>query len=207
MDISIIIPALNEEAKIARDIEAASVFMNENGLKGEIIVVDDGSLDQTTAKASSVKVTGSVRLKVIRNDHRMGKGYSVRRGILESSGIYVMFADAGLVVPFKCALTGLGLIKSGACEIAHGSRKTEGTVIARKSSFRRRLSSLVFNLITRLLLGLPSWMRDTQCGFKVYKGDVARKVYAEAKCDGFAFDLEIIVLAIKNGIKTCEFPD
>jgi dolichyl-phosphate beta-glucosyltransferase len=206
MDISIIIPALNEDAKIARDVQAASDFISENGFTGEIIVVDDGSSDRTSAVASAVKVQGKVIVKILRNEQKMGKGYAVRRGILESCGDYVMFADAGHVVPFGNALKGLGMIKYEGYGIANGSRKTEGTVITRKSSLRRRINSIIFNTVTRIVLGLPAWMKDTQCGFKVYKGDVARRIYASAKCNGFAFDLEIIVLAIRMGIKIGEFP-
>ena len=206
MDISIIIPALNEEAKIAHDVATASAFIAGNGFKGEIIIVDDGSSDQTSTRASSVKVSDSAGVRIIRNERRMGKGYSVRRGILASSGDYVMFADAGNVVPFKCALTGLGMIKAGSCEIAHGSRKTASSVIVKKSSLLRRINSIVFNFVTRLVFGLPDWMRDTQCGFKIYKGALARKLYSEAKCNGFAFDLEVIVLALKQGVKLGEFP-
>ena len=104
MDISIVIPVFNESKKIGADIEAASAFLKDNHLAGEIIVVDDGSDDGTSEAAKSVAVSPMVELEVIRYDDQRGKGYAVRTGIGKTSGEYVMFADSGHCVPYRFAL-------------------------------------------------------------------------------------------------------
>ncbi len=120
MDFSIIIPALNEGHKIAADVLAAAEFISEHFESGEIIVVDDGS-DDNTAEQAEVPVPDNIKLDVIRYEGNHGKGYAVRRGILTSSGEFVMFADSGLCVPYDNALRGLDLLRNKKCDLAHGS--------------------------------------------------------------------------------------
>ena len=144
MNLSIIIPVFEEQRKIARDIPAAAEFLTGNRLAGEIIVVDDGSGDATAAVAGSVKMTPGAKLKVIRYEQNQGKGCAVRTGVLASQGDDVMFADSGLCVPYQNALRGLSLIKSGACEIAHGSRRLNASTIIRPQAWQRRLSARLF---------------------------------------------------------------
>ncbi|MHC4537915.1 MAG: glycosyltransferase [Planctomycetota bacterium] len=125
MDISIVIPAYNESKKIARDIEAATAFLENQHFTGQVIVVDDGSKDNTAevAKNAFTNPPTGIEIKVERYNHHRGKGYAVRKGIEQTSGEYVMFADSGLCVPYADTLRGLDLIKYKACDIAHGSRK------------------------------------------------------------------------------------
>jgi dolichyl-phosphate beta-glucosyltransferase len=206
MDLSIVIPAYNENAKITGDIKAAAGFLQDNKLQGEIIVVDDGSTDRTAEAARSVNVPASVKRNVIRYDQHRGKGYAVRTGISQTSGKYVMFADSGLCVPFGNALPGLEILKDGSCDIAHGSRKLQESDIVRDQPWRRQVSSRLFKWLTKKLVQIPDELSDTQCGFKLYKGEVARKLYSRCITDGFMFDVEIILRAQKQGYRIKEFP-
>lgn len=206
MDFSIVIPALNESKKIARDVNMASMFLDANGFRGEVIVVDDGSSDGTGEIAGQVKVARSVELKVIRCERQGGKGSAVRTGMKQTHGEYAMFADSGCCVPYGNALLGLEMLKEGTCEIAHGSRKLIESDIQQSQPWRRRTCSKVFKWLVHALLRLPAGLTDTQCGFKVYKGDVARELYGECVADGFMFDVEIILRAQRSGYRIREFP-
>jgi len=206
MDLSIVIPALNESTKIARDVEMAAEFLEGNNLQGEIIIVDDGSTDNTAQVAESVKIPPGMRLSVIRYQQHRGKGYAVRKGIEETSGEYVMFTDSGCCVPYGNALKGLEMLKDGTCDIAHGSRKLIESDIRRDQPWRRRISSRLFRWLVNKLLQIPPGITDTQCGFKIYKGKIARQLYSQCISDGFMFDVEIIMRAQKQGYKIREFP-
>ena len=206
MNISIVIPAYNEQTKISVDIYAADKFISENNLVGEMIIVDDGSTDETFSIANSFKEKINSNLIVIKLPENSGKGKAVCEGVRTSTGEMVMYADAGLTVPFNNALDGIKLIEEGKCDIANGSRKMEETKIIREQDFDRKFISKVFGILSKFFLKIPSEMTDTQCGFKVYKGDMARKLYKELTITGFLFEIEFILLAIKNGYKICEFP-
>jgi len=205
MNFSIIIPAFNEGHKIATDVLAAAEFIAGHFEAGEVIVVDDGSTDETAANAET-RMPGTVKLHVIRYEENRGKGYAVRRGILDSSGDIVLFADSGLCIPYENALRGLELLQSGVCDIAHGSRKRKDSVIVKEHLKSRKLTSALFTWFLRLWLRLPKHLTDTQCGFKMYKGDVAREIYSECKSTGFTFDIETILRAQKKGYRIEEFP-
>jgi len=206
MNISIIIPAYNEQNKISADILAADKFILENNFIGEIIVVDDGSTDDTSSIANSYKEKISSSLTVLKLPENIGKGRAVSEGIKTSSGEIVMYADAGLTVPFENALIGIDLINSKKCDIANGSRKMESATIVRKQDLDRRVISKIFGFLFKTVLKIPKEMTDTQCGFKIYKGDVARNLFKELTITGFLFEIEFILLAIKGGYKICEFP-
>lgn len=206
MDFSIIIPAYEESGKIAVDIKMASEFLVGNDLHGEIIVVDDCSSDNTAQIAKGVDVPPSVTLKVLRYEPHRGKGYAVRTGIAASTGDYVMFADSGYCVPFGNSLLGLEEIKDGNADIANASRRHIASDILRDQPFHRRVCSRIIRWIVKILLGLPRGITDTQCGFKVYKGDIARELYGQCISEGFMFDVEIILRAHKKGYRIVEFP-
>ena len=206
MDLSIVIPAFEESRKIARDVKEAADFLTSHKLKSEIIVVDDGSRDNTSEIAKNVEVPPDVKLEVIRYEQHRGKGYAVRTGISQTRGDYVMFTDSGCCVPYKDALRGLDLIKNGDCDIAHGSRKVSGSHIEKAQSFYRRICSKMFHWFVVHDMKIPAELTDTQCGFKIYKGDVARRLYGECVTDGFILDIEVIMRALKKGYKIKEFP-
>ena len=206
MDLSIVIPALDESKKIGRDVEAAVAFLEGNRLVGEVIVVDDGSNDNTAEAAKSVEIPTAIQRNVIRYEHHRGKGYAIRTGIKQTSGEYVMFADSGCCVPYEDVLHGLKLLKDGACDIAHGSRKIRGCHIERTQSLYRRICSKMFHWFVIHYMKVPSEFTDTQCGFKIYKGDIARHLYGECITNGFIFDVEIILRAQREGYRIKEFP-
>ena len=206
MDLSIVIPAFEEGGKIAADVQAAAMFLESNHLTGEIIVVDDGSDDNTATAAKSVEVPIETALRVIRYEPHRGKGFAVRTGIKQTSGEYVMFADAGSCVPYENILRGLSLLKSGTCDIAHGSRKLRQTRILKKQSCFRRICALIFRWFVSNIIGIGREFTDTQCGFKIYRGEVARRLYAQCVTDGFMFDVEVVMLDKKLGYTIREFP-
>ena len=196
MDLSIVIPALDEGKKIGRDVKEAAGFLEDNKLAGEIIVVDDGSHDNTAEVAQNIEISTAIKRNVIRYERHRGKGYAIQTGIKQTSGEYVMFADSGCCVPYEDVLHGLKLLKNGTCDIAHGSRK----------SLYRRICSKMFHWFVIHYMKVPAEYTDTQCGFKVYKGDAARHLYGECITDGFIFDIEIILRARKEGYRIKEFP-
>ena len=206
MDLSIVIPAFNEGHKIERDIGAAAAFLAGRGLEGEILVVDDASEDQTARAARDAQVPPQVRRRVLSYAEHRGKGYAVRTGMAETTGRVVMFADSGLCVPFDNALRGLRLIEGGQCEVAHGSRKLARSIILLPQPVLRRQLSKVFRSAVQAALGIPAHLTDTQCGFKLYRGDVGRSLFAETKSDGFIFDVEVLLRALKKGWRVQEFP-
>ena len=206
MDLSIVIPAFNEGRKIERDVLAAAAFLAGEGLAGEILVVDDSSTDSTADAAARAPVPPGVRRRVLRYEPHRGKGYAVRTGMRETRGRVVLFADAGLCVPFDNALRGMRLIEDGACEVAHGSRKMHGSRITLPQPFCRRELSKMFHALVHLAMGIPAGMTDTQCGFKLYRGDVGRELYAACRSDGFVFDVEVLLRALRKGYRVQEFP-
>ena len=208
MKLSIVIPAFNESGKIGRDVESACEFLQKNGLEGEIIVVDDGSRDATAdeAKKAGDKYRNRVDVKIIRNQQHHGKGYAIRNGIMQATGDYVMFADSGSCVPFDNTLRGLELLKAGKCDIAHGSRRLAGAHLIKDQGLYRHICSAIFRWFAIRIMKIPVELTDTQCGFKIYRGDVARLLYGQCITDGFMFDIEIIRRAINQHYRIAEFP-
>ena len=208
MKLSIVIPAFNESGKIGRDVESACEFLLCNSFEGEILVSNDGSSDTTADEAQKAgdKYHGRVQVKVIRNIPHRGKGFAVRSGMIQSAGDYVMFADSGGCVPLDNALRGLELLKAGKCDIAHGSRNLTGGTIKIDHGLYRHVCSEFFHWFAVFIMKIPKELTDTQCGFKMYRGDVGRLLYGQCQTDGFMFDIEIIIRAIKQNYRIAEFP-
>ncbi len=206
MELSVIIPTFDEARKISHDITAAAGFLAAHMSGGEIIVADDGSQDGTAEAALATLMPPGVDLRVLRSAGHRGKGFALRSGMAASQGRYVMFADSGLTTPYDNALRGLDLISSGRCELAHGSRRLPDSVVRIPQHRDRKISSALFRLVLRLVLPIPKELTDTQCGFKVYRGDVARMVSSKCIADGFMFDVEMILRARRHGFRICEFP-
>jgi len=206
IDLSVVIPALNETAKIRHDIKSASRFLSQTVKRGEIIVVDDGSTDDTAETARNTVTPDSVDLIVIKLDKNYGKGFAVKTGVLRSQGAVVMFADSGSCVPYSNALPFIDRIRRGELDIAIGSRRHKNSIIHRYQPFFRRLLSRLFHCAAVVIAGLPKKIKDSQCGFKVYDGENARQLFSACRIKGFLFDVEILVRAHKKGYRIQEFP-
>ncbi len=206
MEISIIIPVHNEKIKISRDIHATADFLNRHYESSEIIIVDDGSEDDTSTIAENTETPVSIAKKVIRYERQRGKGFAVRTGMVNSKGTIAMFMDSGLCVPLEYILRGLKLLYAGECDIAHGSRFLQESSIIKPHIQSRQISSWIFRHLLTYLVKIPLHLTDTQCGFKMYRGEVARQLYNECQTDGFMFDIEIILRAVRDGYIIKEFP-
>jgi hypothetical protein len=117
-----------------------------------------------------------------------------------------MFADSGNCVPYENALRGMELLTTGQCDIAHGSRRLAGADIKKDHGLYRDVCSKFFHLFAIYLMRAPAELTDTQCGFKIYRGEAARRLFGQCFTDGFMFDIEIILRALKHGYKIKEFP-
>lgn len=199
-DLSIVIPAFNEERKIGADVAAATVFLRQASLQGEVIVVDDGSSDRTAENASAAGA------RVIRLPGNKGKGRAVQTGVMQSGGEVVLVTDSGSCVPYPDALPAVERIQSGLVDLAFGSRNLKQTVIRRNRPLRRRIISRLFRLAALAVTGIPRRITDPQCGFKAYRGELARELFSRLRTPGFLFELEIILNAVERGCRIEEFP-
>lgn len=191
--LSIIIPAYNEAARIGPTLDQVIAFAAARADGCEVIVVDDGSRDATPAIVGAVAARhGCVRLLALA--HNAGKGAAVRAGVLASRGRAVLFTDADLSTPIS-ELARLERALADGADVAIGSRATPGDV-ERRQPLLRRLQGRGFHLAVRLLgFRAVAAIRDTQCGFKLFKGAIARALFRELTLTGFAFDVELLELA------------
>ena len=197
MLLSVVIPAFNEENRLILTVEKISQYLAAKKYGWEIIIVDDGSTDKTfdlAAEFASIMLS----VRVLRNDTNRGKGYSVKRGILASKGEFVMFTDADMSTPIEEMEKLFYAIEEGS-DIAIGSRGIKGSDVKVPQSWYRQLMGKVFNLFVKVIL-LQDF-NDTQCGFKLFKGDIARDIARDLKLDGFCFDVEMLYLAKKKRCK------
>lgn len=202
-DISIVIAAYNEENRIADSLNRIEAYRRARDLSTEVIVVDDGSTDNTPLLvfALSLEVEG---LRLIRYPRNRGKGYALRTGVLSSRGRMVLLSDADLSTPIEELERLTPHIDSESHQVAIGSRAHALSEIVRAQPFWRRGMSRLFNGFVRLLV--LDGFRDTQCGFKLFSGEVARSLFAVARIDRFAYDVEILSLAHRNGYRIVEVP-
>ncbi|PZM81017.1 MAG: glycosyltransferase family 2 protein [Candidatus Melainabacteria bacterium] len=200
--LSVIIPAYNEEKRLPTTLESVHAFLSETGQDFEIIVVDDGSSDNTKAVVNDFAGTHcSVRL--IAHTPNMGKGYSVREGMLKAQGEYLLLDDADGASPIAEVVRLLSAIEAGA-DVAIGSRAKPGDETVVKALSHRKHIGNTFNLIVQSSL-LPG-IQDTQCGFKLFKRDVAMDLFSIARLNRYAFDVEILYLARMKGYEIAEVP-
>jgi len=196
--LSLIIPAYNEGSRIAASVETARAFLETLGKPYEIIVVDDGSTDGTGALLT--KLQG---VKAISYQPNHGKGYAVRQGMLASRGDFVAFSDADLSAPIGELPKLFEAIQAGA-DIAIGSRALKNSQLVIHQPLYRELGGKALNLVIRML-AVPGIM-DTQCGFKLFKGEAARQVFAKCILCGWGFDVEVLYLARRMGCRVAEVP-
>lgn len=196
MHLSIIIPAYNEGKRIGGTLEKIFSFMETKGYDYEVLVVDDGSADDTVSISEKSALASKKRLKVVKNGTNLGKGFSVKNGIANSSGEYVLFSDADMSTPIEEVDKLFGAL-SGGYDIAIGSRDVASSAVKLHQPFYRETMGKIFNVLVRRFV--IDGLCDTQCGFKLFKGDAARKIAGELKINGFCFDVEMLYIAKRKG--------
>lgn len=192
-DLSIIIPAYNEEALIVSTLESLRSYMMAQPEQYEIIVVDDGSQDKTVSCVQEWQKRNRVSLQLLSNQKNMGKGFSIRHGVMESRGRYVIFIDADLPYELDAIDNFLNALKNG-FDLAVGSRVLPGSEV-RGVPVYRYIAGQIFSWMVQAVLfsGLP----DTQCGFKSFKSEAAREIFRRTSINGFGFDVEMLFVARK----------
>ncbi|GLI38910.1 glycosyltransferase family 2 protein [Geobacter hydrogenophilus] len=201
--ISIVIAAYNEETRIGGTLRRIRQYVTERRLDCEIIVVDDGSGDGTAALVQRL-AEEIPALRVIRYEPNRGKGYALRTGVLASKGELVLVSDADLSTPIEELEVLWPHLSDNACQVAIGSRALALSQILEKQPWWRRGMGKTFNKIVKLMI--MDDFNDTQCGFKLFRGGVARTLFAEARIDRFAYDVEVLALAKKHGHRVAEVP-
>jgi len=203
--LSVVIPAYNESARLGKTLRAVVDYLSQNAPDGEVIVVDDGSSDQTAALAREVfQDSKGLRTSVISYKSNLGKGRAVRLGLLAARSDVALFSDADLSTPITEAPKLVEPIVNGQCDVAFGSRALDRKLIGVHQSWRREQGGRVFNLVVRVATGMPFW--DTQCGFKAFSMSVCRPLIEAATIDRFGFDVELLYLAFRAGLNLKEIP-
>ncbi|MFA6111443.1 MAG: dolichyl-phosphate beta-glucosyltransferase [Candidatus Latescibacterota bacterium] len=203
IDLSIVVPAYNEVARIGVTLERTLAFLAERPWSCEVIVVDDGSVDGTLSRAAEY-VGRSHPVRCVANDRNRGKGFAVRHGVAEATGRFIGFMDAD----YKTDVAGLDLVMpllEEGWDAVIGDRTLSSTriVVARRRF--RQWGSLAFRQLVHRLVGLGQF-GDTQCGFKFFRAEVARDLFARQRIDGFMFDVEILLLAARLGYRVRPVP-
>lgn len=203
MRLSVVIPAFNEERRLPATLSAIVAFLAKHATwqPAEIVVVDDGSRDDTTGAATSVAGAPSVTIRCIRCEHNRGKGAAVRTGFLATTGEYILLSDADMATPISEIDA---LVDPAFSGVAIGSRAVDRRRIEHRQPAYRSLMGRIFNLAVRCLA--LSGVRDTQCGFKLFPGDLGRALAGVQRIDGFAYDVELLVRARSGGHEIRELP-
>jgi len=203
--LSIVVPAFNEAARLGSTLPKILAYLNSYSAKCELIVVDDGSGDDTAEVAErALAEAGSVETRLLRYEKNRGKGYAVRLGLLAATANIALFSDADLSTPVTEVARLVDPIRSGECDLTFGSRALDRRLIGVHQPWRREQSGRIFNLIVRVATGLPFW--DTQCGFKAFRMSVCRPLIEAARIDRFGFDVELIYLAHLAKLRLREIP-
>jgi glycosyltransferase involved in cell wall biosynthesis len=201
---SVVIPCFNEQARIGNTLRVALDYLAASAPTSELIVVNDGSTDATGAIARKMLAEAKVATRLVENFPNRGKGAAVRTGLLAAREPIGLFSDADLSTPIEETPKLIEPIANGEVDIAFGSRALDRNLIGIHQPWRREQGGRVFNLLVRVATGLPFW--DTQCGFKAFRLDVCRPILEAARLDGFAFDVELLFLAHRAGLRIREIP-
>jgi len=200
--LSIVIPAYNECSRIEGTLERVLGCIEDQGWDAEVLVVDDGSTDETVEVVRHWMRLHK-RLHLVKNEGNRGKGYSVRNGLLQAAGDIVMFTDADLSAPIEEAERLIAAIEAGA-DVAIGSRWLDKQKQTVHQPLYRRFFGRCFNQVTKLVIGLP--FQDTQCGFKAFKRDAAQTIFRLQTIERWGFDPEILFIARKLKYSIVEVP-
>lgn len=202
--LSIVIPAYNEERRLPQTLHQVLDWLALSKFSfHEVIVVDDGSRD-STARIAEEFARKNACVRLVRNPANRGKGYAVRNGMLEAKGEWILYTDADLSTPIAEIQKLCRAAREQDAAIAIGSRAVDRALVEVHQPALRELSGRAFNLVMRAVTGLK--FRDTQCGFKLYSADAARRIFSQQKQDGFSFDVEDLLIAKKLGLRAVEVP-
>ncbi len=203
--LSIIIPAFQESERIGDSLRQILFFIEKEKLDAEIIVVDDGSKDKTTAVAQlACAEFPHISTQCIRYEENRGKGFAVKTGLLMASGEIAVFSDADLSTPIEELYKLILPIQNDEFDVTFGSRALDRNLIGNRQPWRREQGGKVFNLIVRLATKLPFW--DTQCGFKAFRMSKFSPLLEVMKIDRFGFDVEFLYVANLAKLKLKEIP-
>jgi dolichyl-phosphate beta-glucosyltransferase len=198
--LSIVIPAYNEEERLPHTLPAIIEFVSSQSYRAEVIIVDDGSSDNTAEVAREFATRHSV-IRLIQPGHG-GKGHAVKHGMLHAKGEYVFFADADWSMPVS-ELPKFLPPQQNNFDLAIGSREGKGAVRFNEPEYRHFMGR-IFNLLVKIL-AVPE-IEDTQCGFKCFHQDVVQDLFSNQTIDGFGFDVEVLYIAQKRGYNIVEIP-
>ena len=202
--ISIVIPAYNEEARLPTSLDQVIAYLGARNFEfAEIVVVDDGSRDGTAALVER-KRAENPNVRLVSNPGNRGKGFTVRHGVMESRGEWILTTDADLSAPIAELDKLMAAAERANANVAIGSRALDRSLVGVHQSGFREFAGRVFNVLMRIVTGLP--FRDTQCGFKLFEAGAAREIFSRQTLDGFSFDVEDLVIAKVLGIKAIEVP-
>jgi dolichyl-phosphate beta-glucosyltransferase len=200
--LSVIIPAYNEQDRLPQHLGPMLAYLREHYPSFELIVVDDGSTDQTAARVRAA-LGGEPRARLLAYQPNRGKGYAVRTGVGASRGTSLVFLDADHSTPIEEVPRALACLAQA--DVVIGSRDLPGARIHVPQPPFRRLASEIFKWTRIALVGLRR-LSDTQCGFKAYRGAAARDLFARSQVDRFMFDVEVLYLAERAGLRIVEMP-
>jgi len=201
--LSIVIPAYNESLRIGGTLDEVRKYAAAKAFGTEVVLVDDGSSDRTPEIFQEFQSRWP-ETRVLRNQANRGKGYSVRRGVLEARGEVILFTDADLSAPIEEADKLLAALESSGSDAAVGSRALDRKLIGIHQPWRRELAGRCFNLFVRLFTGLR--LHDTQCGLKLFRRDSTRRAFELQRVERFGFDPEVLFLVQHLGGKLVEVP-
>ncbi len=204
--LSIVIPAYNEAPRLGKSLQTIFAYLNEQSSDSEVIVVDDGSTDETTQVAEHEFAAAGARTgtQLIKVQPNRGKGHVVRTGLLAARAPVALFSDADLSTPITETPKLTAPIRAGQYDLVIGSRALDRSLIGVHQSWRREQGGRLVNLLVRLATGMKIW--DTQCGFKAFRTDVCRSVFEGATIDRFGFDIELLYVAHLAGLRLLERP-
>ena len=204
--LSVIIPAYNEATRVGRTIEQVLTYLHAQPFSSELIVVSDGSTDDTgpVVERYFAAHPDTIATRLISYPTNRGKGYAVRQGLLAATGTVALFTDADLSTPIEELPKVLAPILDGRYDVVFGSRALDRSLIGVHQPWLREYSGRVFNQIMQWATGLP--YADTQCGFKAFRMVACRPIVEGAVLDRFGFDVELLFLAHKAGLRLLEVP-
>lgn len=203
--VSIVVPAYEEEERLGGSVRRMLSYLDGSGLAAETIVVDDGSRDRTAEVAMEACAEfPNAATRVVRYQTNRGKGFAVKTGLLAATGEIALFSDADLSTPIEEMHKLVDPIAAGEFDVTFGSRALDRSLIGTHQPWRREQGGKVFNLVVRLMTGMPFW--DTQCGFKAFNLAKFRPLLEVMKIDRFGFDVEFLYVARLHGLRLKEIP-